>query len=423
LSNEPLIERIAARQKQLVRDVEPGSIYLHQIDAARYAELAEIWKTRCPRCRRRFPDDEPSSPRGYAGAVAGLYNRLVAELKSVRNPESGYDASRDLEIVFASPGYSYWTEDDAEWDKDLEYFTEIGRQLRDKRNVQITFREQYQRLDRRGLRIEEMSRALAEVGWPRAMFVFAAQGADFLDSANMFVSSPVLTETFRGAGTLYNFNGHVHSELQVLANANYAWNYRSPGAVDPRQFAGGELREEASRYASGGRQSDYLYGPFLPAACAALYGEAAAEPMAAFYRLERQAGPILPCVAWIDAHCQDAAYPWQAQAERNMSAKAWVDQAAAACQTPAKADLCWLSRCLDVAARFCRLCDAWHRKRVPPAELDARSVELLSWLEANFRFEVTEPDGGDPGLWKGLVARIRQAAGQGGKSGAEAGRG
>jgi hypothetical protein len=413
LSNEALIERIAARQEQLVRDVEPGSIYLHQIDAARYAELTEIWKTRCPRCRRRFPDDEPYSARGYAGAVAGLYNRLAAGLKSVRNPESGYDASRDLEIVFASPGYSYWTEDDAQWDKDLKYFAEIGRQLQYKRNVQITFREQYHRLDNRGLRIEEMSRALAEVGWPRAMFVFAAQGADFLDSANMFVSSPVLTETFRGAGTLYNFNGHVHGELQVLANANYAWNHRAPGAVDPRQFPGDKLRQEASRYSSGACHSDYLFGPFLPLACAALYGQPAAAPMAAFYRLERQKGPILPCVAWIDAHYRDATYDWRGQADRNLQAKALVDQAAATCETPAKADLCWLSRCLEVSARLCRLCDTWHRKQVPPAKLDALAAELLSWLEANFRFEITEPDGGDPGLWKGVVGHIRQAAAQG----------
>jgi hypothetical protein len=257
-----------------------------------------------------------------------------------------------------------------------------------------------------------MSRALAAVGWPRAALVFAVQGADFLDSAKMFVSSPVLTETFRGAGTLYNFNGHVHSELQVLANANYAWNHHAPGALDPRQFPGDALRQEASRYASGERQSDFLFGPFLPAACAALYGEEAAAPMAALYRLERQKGPILPCMVWIDAHWQDAAYPWQAQADRNLEAKALVDRAAAACETSAKADLCWLSRCLEVSARFCRLCDAWHRKTASPEELDARAAALLSWLEANFRFEVTEPDGGDPGLWKGLVSQIRHAIAQ-----------
>jgi hypothetical protein len=226
----------------------------------------------------------------------------------------------------------------------------------------------------------------------------------------MFVSSPVLTETYRGAATLYNFNGHVHCEPQVLANVNYAWNHRAPGAVDPRQFAGAALQQEAERYAGGAKQSAYLFGPFLEAACAALYGEAAAAPMTAFYRLERQEGPILPCVAWIDANWQDPAYPWRAQAERNRRAKQLVDRAAAACDTPAKADLLWLGRCLEVSARFCLLCDAWRRKDVSQADLDARAAELLTWLEANFRFEAAEPDGGDPGFWKGVLTRIRHAA-------------
>ena len=135
LANDALIDRIAKRQKQLVQDVEPASIYLHNVDYADYATLAKQWKGRCARCRERFPDDEPYSPRGYAAAVLRLYNRIIAELKSVRNPASGYDASRDLEIVFASPGYTLWSENDAEWEKGIKYFSEIGRQLTDSREL------------------------------------------------------------------------------------------------------------------------------------------------------------------------------------------------------------------------------------------------------------------------------------------------
>ena len=410
LSNDALIGIIARRQKQLVQDLEPGSIYLHQIDAATYAQLVQLWKTRCPRCRQRFPEDEPASARGYAGAAAGLYNRIVAELKSVRNPESGYDASRDLEIVFASPGYSYWTESDAEWENELKYFSEIGRQLVDKQRVQITFREQYNRLDGRGLRLEEMARTLGQVGWPDAPFVFAVQGADFLDSSNMFVSSPVLTGTYRGAGTLYSFNGHVHSEVQLLANANYAWNHRAPGAVDPRQFAGPALRQEASRYSTGAKHSEFLVGRFLETACAALYGEKAAPWMVALFRLEREKGPIIPLAAGIDTRWKNAAYPWRAQAERNLEAKQLADRAAALCDTEAKADLVWLGRCLEVVAKICMLSDVVYRVKLAKSEIDARTAGLLQWLDANFQFQVTEPDGGDPGLWKGLITRIGSGA-------------
>ncbi len=149
LSNEALSRKIAERYQPLVRDWEPGSIYLHHIDVAKYGELQAIWKQRCPDCRRQFPDDEPASPRGMAAAVARLYNLLIAELKSVRCPDSDYDPSRHLQIVLASPGYSYADESDADWDKQLAFWREIARQVNDKQNVLLTFREQYKRLDNR----------------------------------------------------------------------------------------------------------------------------------------------------------------------------------------------------------------------------------------------------------------------------------
>jgi len=406
LSNDALIRIIADRHKQLVRDLEPGSIYLHQIDAATYAELVRLWKTRCPRCRQRFPDDEPYAPRGYAAAVAHLYNTIVAQLKSVKNARGDYDAARDLEIVFASPGYSYSTESDADWDKDLKYFAQIGRQLVNRKNVQITFREQFKRLDDRGLRIREMAAALEQAGWPCAPFVFAAQGGDFLMSSRMFVSSPVLAGIYEGANTLYNFNGHVHSELQVLANVNYAWNRRAPGWVDPRGFRGRALQDEASRYAAGARHSDFLYGRFLESACETLYGKQAAPSMVALFRLERDKGPILAAPAWIDHQWNNAGFDWRAQAERNLQARQLVDRAVAVSDPQAKADLAWLAKCLEVGARLCRLCDAVHREKRPRKEIEALAADLLAWLDKNFQFQGTEPDGGDPGLWKPLIARI-----------------
>jgi hypothetical protein len=405
-TNDALVRIVAERHKQLVRDTEPGSLYLHQIDAATYAELAQIWKSRCAACRKRFADDEPCSAQGYAGAVAGLYNALIAQLKSVKNPTNGYDTAHDLEIVFASPGYSYWTESDADWDKDLRYFAQIGRLLADKRNVQITFREQYQRLDGRRLRIGEMSDTLTAANWPLAPFVFAVQGGGFIDSARLFVSSPVMTEINRGAATLYNANGHVHSELQVLANVNYAWNCRAPGGVAPSAFRGKALQEEAFRYAAGARHSEFLYGPFLESACAALYGRRATPAMVALFRMERDRGSLLVVPAWIDLAWQNAGFDWRGQIERNREGKRLVDAAIVACDTDARADLLWMSQGLDVAGRMCELCDALHRQHRPPAQLEAQAAALIDWMEKNFRFEATEPEGGDLGLWRDLVRRI-----------------
>ncbi len=101
-----------------------------------------------------------------------------------------------------------------------------------------------------------MARCLAEVGWPHGVFMFPIQGGGFWVDNHMLVSSPVLTEIYRGANVMYNFNGHVHSEVQVLANVNYAWNHHAPGWVDPMPFQGRALQAEASQYASGLKHSD-----------------------------------------------------------------------------------------------------------------------------------------------------------------------
>ncbi|MCL5096028.1 MAG: glycoside hydrolase family 20 zincin-like fold domain-containing protein [Candidatus Omnitrophica bacterium] len=404
LANDALTERIVHRQVQFVRETEPGSIYLHHLDIAQFAELEKAWKNRCQLCRNQFPDDHLASSNGLAGAVAHLYNTLIHELKSIRNPASGYDASRDLQIVFAAPGYSYLTEDDRDWEKDIRYFQTVGRLLSDKKHVSITFREQYRRWDNRSLRTGEMSRALADAGWPDAVFMFASQGGGFMPDHYLLVSSPVLTGIFNGAHILYNFNGQVHSEVQVLANVNYAWNCNAPGSVSPQEFAGRTLETAAQEYANGIRRSDYLYGPFLETACERLYGRAAAPYLERMFRFERDKGQLLPVLTAIEA-IPPTGYDWAAQAERNRQAKKFLDTALNVCSESARPDLSWLQRCLEAGARMSDLYDLVYRQKRPVAEATERAHELQAWMEREFKFEKTEPDGGDSGIWKTLISR------------------
>jgi hypothetical protein len=166
---------------------------------------------------------------------------------------------------------------------------------------------------------------------------------------------------------------------------------------------------EAFAYSTGQRHSEFLYGRFLDVACASLYGERAAPSMAALFRLERDKGPIVPVVAWIDSQHRNAAYDWRGQADRNREARALVDRAAAVCESRAKADLMRLSGCLEVAARICMLADAVHREKPGKAEIEARAEKLLAWMDHNYSFQVAEPDGGDAGFWKATVRHIREA--------------
>ena len=408
-SNDALIKLIAERQKKLVRELEPGSIYLHNLDIVYYTELVDYWKTRCPQCRAKFPDDEPASPTGMAAAVANLYNTIVAELKSVKNPDSGYDASRDLQIVFASPGYTLYDENDVQWEKEIKYFQQIGRLLKDKKNVHSTFREEFKRYDDKALRMDEMSSALSEVGWPDSEFAFTVLGGGLLLNANMLVSSPVLTAMYRSCGVLYNFNGHVHCEVQALANVNYAWNNDAPGWVDPMSFKGKALMDEAFAYAKSVKHSDYIYGAFLEKACADVYGPKAAHYLAQMLRLERDKGPIWPVLIWQEAKKDKSDYDWKSHVDRNLQAKALVDKAVPLCKSDAKEDLIWLSKGLEAGAKLYNLYDLIYRQKPAKEIIDSNAQQLLAWLDKNFRFQKSDPDGGDIASWKDLVTSAQQA--------------
>ncbi|NLF09320.1 MAG: hypothetical protein GX594_15275 [Pirellulaceae bacterium] len=403
MSNDALTQLIADRYKPMLRELEPGSIYLHHIDVAWYVkECVPFWKSRCAKCRELYPDDALHGRRGMAGAVARLYNKLAAELKTVKNPQTGYDAARDLQIVFAAPGYTLSPEDDGLYDKWLAYFEELGRQITDKKNVYCTLREEYRRWDDSALRTEQMAQRLTGVGWPNSIFMFAVQGGGFLNSIYMLNSSPVLTEVFRGSGELYNFNGHVHSEVQVLANVNYAWNHRAPGWVDSAEYPGRSFDNVAVEYMTGKRQSEELYGRFLDAACAKLYGEKAAPHMAAMFNLERTSGPLLPVLIVME-RLRHSNYDWKSQARRNLQAKQLVDRALQECKPDAKEDLDWLSKCLDAGARFSELYGMIYQEENSAAVINTRANEILAWLDGNFQFQKSEPDGGDVGSWKELI--------------------
>jgi hypothetical protein len=125
--------------------------------------------------------------------------------------------------------------------------------------------------------------------------------------------------------------------------------------------------------------------------------------------LEQTKGPIVPLAAWIDYQWKNAAYDWRGQADRNLEARKLANRAAAVCETDAKPDLLRLGQSLEVSARICMLCDALHREKPDRSELGARADKLLAWLDANFQFQTTEPDGGDAGLWKNVIKRIRDA--------------
>jgi hypothetical protein len=63
---------------------------------------------------------------------------------------------------------------------------------------------------------------------------------------------------------------------------------------------------------------------------------------------------------------------------------------------------------LEVGARFCDFYHGIHREPLSATEAGEKANELLAWLDENFQFQQTEPDGGDPSIWKRLMAEAQQ---------------
>ena len=287
--------------------------------------------------------------------------------------------------MFASPGYSYWPESDAEWEKDLKYFSEIGRQLADKRNVQVTFREQYQRLDNRGLRIEEMARTL---------------------QARRLASCPL--RVCRAGGGFRRLQPHVR--LQSRAHGDVPRRRDALQLQRPRaqRVAGAGQRQLCLEQPRAGLRSTRSNSPAAPCV-KRRRNTRPAHGIPTFFSADSWTRPVRrstasgrrrrwpPCFGWSaieGRYCRALPgsittgkmplIPGEAQAERNRQAKQLVDRAAAACDTPAKADLLWMGRCLEVSARFCTLCDALHREKLPRAEIDARAARTAGLAGRQF---------------------------------------
>ena len=83
----------SCRMEHFVATVQPGAMYIHDIDTGYLSESHEAWLMRCPKCRERFPSDEMAHPQGQAGAIAGWFRKVCDRLSQVP-PTSAYHPAR-----------------------------------------------------------------------------------------------------------------------------------------------------------------------------------------------------------------------------------------------------------------------------------------------------------------------------------------
>jgi hypothetical protein len=292
-SNDELNAQKAAELSEFVRAVEPGALYIHHEDFGGFDGTEQAWRQRCEACRRRWPNDALLASDGGAGGLGHGYSALIEAVNRVKNAESGYDASRDCQIILVSPVYVPDEPQSEDWAKALELWRNVALEIPKAANVQTCFREVYP-LRQGGERFtERFASAMQAAGSPLRVFMFFAGGADRFITDYPLSGAPALNALFLGARGMYNASGDFYQEPMELINAEFSWNAHAKGFRVPRTFD--ESQQLMGQFMYEDNSPPEIFGPeaLFDLACQRLYGEHAAPMMAKYYRLSA----MLPEVA------------------------------------------------------------------------------------------------------------------------------
>jgi hypothetical protein len=285
--NEALTKLKMKEAAEYVRAVEPGGLYIHSEDWGGFDTTQAMWLKRCERCRKRWPNDDATALDGAAGAIGYCFSRLVEAINGVNNSATGYDASRDCTIIFASPLYSPSNPSSEAWHKALTHWQNIARILPPASNVLACFRETFHQTHGATRWVESFNLAMKEIGSKLGAHVYFLCGGDHWCNDNAFVATPAMVGIFDGATAIYNANGNAYQEPQQLFNVECSWNADAADGYLPRKVKPHhpDMYQYWHDLLTGTYAPEEVFGEagFLPRACASLYGDAAAQPMTAYF--------------------------------------------------------------------------------------------------------------------------------------------
>jgi Glycosyl hydrolase family 20, domain 2 len=456
-ANDALNALKADELREYVTKTEPGGLYVHHEDFGGFQGSQQSWLQRCDRCRKRWPSDDLKAPNGGAGGLACGYRALIEAVQSVKNSQTGYDAARDCTVILVSPVYDANPESKTDWENVLNLWRNIGRALPKSPNVQICFREVFPLKSSARRWIPDFNQAMAKERLPFKAFMFFAGGADNYQSDYPVVASPSLNRSFLGAETIYNGGGGIDQEPFQLINAEYSWNSRSNGFfADPGAYE--EAVDLWHKYRANESRPGPLFdaGGMLDRVCALLYGRGAGKHIAELNRLfvsagEQQTPPgmwtkLYPLsVLWRSLAVDSAAWTKEisdpklrrflsekgmdsAGYHRNMASR-WAQWKAVSdkglqhvqgalgegdLKPESRDDLEYLSRCLNVGARFSDLIADLHAWLASSDGQDAllrsargKASELEIFIQRSFKTGVIDPSGGDIRAWLASLKKIR----------------
>lgn len=428
LSNPGLAAAKLDEMKRFVAAVEPGFLYIHDIDTGSLAESQQSWLLRCERCRAEWPSDKLADARGQAGALAAWYRQIRETLDGVSGA-SGYRAGRDLALIFISPLYTVYYEKGPRdlWQQESDYFCLLSRLMGPAANCQLGLREQFYRPDG-GKKIAGLREAMDRSGGRAALHVIAFGGGDHYLSDDLVNVSGSMAHFYEGAESVCLSNGGVHEEPVQLLNAEWLWAGSTGGYRE-------EPRDEAAavalfqRISRGKHRPRALFAPGGPLEriCRRLWGEAAGGEMYRAYLAGGDSGEgpvsrvwwaVTADVARLKAN--SASPDWKARYAHWLRRKAVTEEALfharRAGALAEDEDVRWFASCLELGAGFseCMALAVSVRLGDDPAAR-ARLKETLAALESKIaalgRGQRTDALGGDPGCWLETIEQLRKIHG------------
>jgi hypothetical protein len=266
--------------REFVAAVEPGFLYLHDIDTGGFEASRQAWLWRCDECRRRWPSDEMTDPHGQAGAYAAWFRRVAEGLLTDLETD-GYNPARDLTLAFVSPVYTTCDEPGQPelWEEEVAYFRLLSTLLGPQPNVLFGFREQFYRADG-SRKIQQLRQALTEVGHGHGAMVIAFAGGDNYTSDDLSNVSGGFATLYQGATSVCLSNSGLHNEPIQVLNAEFLWNSQADGfAIDPGSNKA--LEPILARVKLGQWRPEALCGEgrTLQQICRHLWGEAVGDLM------------------------------------------------------------------------------------------------------------------------------------------------
>lgn len=289
ISNDGLMESKLRELTEYIRNVEPGALYLHNMDADDIHE--QLWEVRCDECRKRWPNDCLWAEDGAAGAFAYFIKNIYEGIASVKSEDGKYDAKKDCVVYIVSPGYVYMHKRNETYEKSRKFWQKVSELLPDYKNLYIGFREQFFNHDGDNRLRYDMTRD----GWKNCDFS-AVQfcGGDGFYSDKLFLCGGLFNRLMKSCSGIIIENGNGNQEAMQVCNAEYLWNsensafYNIPDMPDNYK----EFEPFYINYLKGNTRPEEIYGEegFLKIICEKLYGKEAGRDFKELFSIHGEDG-------------------------------------------------------------------------------------------------------------------------------------